>query len=229
VIALLRAEFVNTWLLARDLEAIAARSGDADVAQLCALVRENYGYPVDSVLITPDLRVVGHVNVNEAAAREASLYLSFLRRGLAAARGEELAEAPEEPEVHAESDYLGRTLVLTPDEPLGTLLDVVRRGGFGEPNMKFFMIDATAFTDGGTLEISVRVGGANASGKFELCAAVEGGMSPVQTLAKVGPGETATLTHAFDAGALFGLATMAGAGSVEGDTNAFLATVTVRD
>ena len=86
--ATLRDEFVNAWVLAKELEGIAARSDDEDVALLCSRVREHYDYPVDSVLLAPDLRVLGHVNVHEPAGRDPALYLAFLRAGLAAARSE---------------------------------------------------------------------------------------------------------------------------------------------
>ena len=52
MIAELRANFVNVWLLAKDLGAIAERSADPDVAKLCDLIRANYDYPVDCVLIS---------------------------------------------------------------------------------------------------------------------------------------------------------------------------------
>jgi hypothetical protein len=244
VLATLRQDFVNAWLLAKDLPAIAARAGDADTAKLCALIQENYGYPVDSVLIAPDLRVVGHVNVHEPTATDPTAYLAFLRAGLAKARGEALpSAAPAEPaealptavkapERPARSRLAPtRALKLTPEAPTDTILDLIRRGGFGEMSMGFHTIDATAFAGGGTIEITVRVGDAKAAGRFELCAAAPGSrnaMGPVRTLDKVARGETAKLSYEFEKGARFGLATKAAAGSAEGDANAFLATVTVR-
>jgi hypothetical protein len=53
-------------------------------------------------------------------------------------------------------------------------------------------------------------------------------MAPVRTLEKVGPGETATMTHEFSKGERSGLAVKPGAGTTEGGAHAFLATVTVR-
>lgn len=229
MIATLRRDFVNVWLLAKDLEAIAARAADADVATACKRIKENYKYPVDSVLLTPDLRVVGHVNVQDPSAIDPVAYRAWLRRGLAATRGEAFAEEPKPaPASRAAGAAAHRGLVLTPDAPTGTVLDVVRRAAVGEPGMKFFMIDATEFPGGGVLEIEVRVGTDKAAGRFELCTAVSGGMAPVRTTDKVAPGETAKLMHEFEVGARFGLAAMAGAGSAVGDTNAFLATITVR-
>lgn len=234
VLQTLRERFVNVWLLAKDLEAIAASSDDAEVATLCGRIRAHYDYPVDSVLIASDLSVVGHVNVHEPAAREPGRYLAFLRRGLAAARGEAApAEAGDAPDGHASAEHAAGTrgLVLRPDEPTGTLLDVVRRRGFGRTSMTFFPIDATAFGGGGELEITVRLGGGEAAGRFELCAAVPGepsAIQPVESLDEVAPGGTARMVHAFAAGARFHLAAMPAGGAAEGEVNAFLVTVTMR-
>jgi hypothetical protein len=250
----LRKGFVNAWLLAKDLDGIAARSKDADIARLCKLIKDNYGYPVDSVLITSDLRVVGHLNVHEPRATEPGGYLAFLREGLAAAGGkapggiatgggatggeatgggatggEAVATQTRAAPAAGAARARGVSAVkLTPEEPTGSVLDVIQRRAFGKQSMSFFPIDATAFAGGGTIELTVRVGGADASGKFELCAAVAGGMSPVRTLEKVTRGETGKIVHEFTKGGLFGLAAMPGAGSAEGEANAFLATVTVR-
>jgi len=232
VIATLRKDFVNTWLLAKDLDGIAARSKDADITRVCKLIKDNYGYPVDSVLLSSDLRVVGHLNVHEPRATDPGGYLAFLYQGRAAARGEATAgatvAAETRPAPAATRPQGPRPLKLTPAAPTASVLEVIRRRAFGKSSMSFFMIDATAFADGGTIEITVRVGDAEAAGKFELCGAVQGGMAPVRTLQKVIRGETASMTYEFTQGARFGLAAMPVAATAEGDCNAFLATVTVR-
>jgi len=239
VLATLREGFVNTWLLAKDLDAIAARAGDADLTQLCALIRSNYDYPVDSVLITSDLRVVGHVNVHASEASLPASYLTFLRRGLAAARGEEYVAEAEPPPVSAPDPASKRPaprgLTLTPVAPTDSILDIVRGRGPGHSGLAFFGLDTTAFPTGGTLEVTVRLGGSAARGKFELCAGMDGNpqmMTPVRTLDALQPGATGTLSLEFEQGARFGLAAMTApmtaTGTTEGDVNAFLATVTVR-
>jgi hypothetical protein len=235
VIATLRDQFVNAWLLAKDLDRIANDSGDAEVGELCELIRKSYDYPVDSILISPDLEVVGHVNVNEPAATDPRGYLAFLQKALARVNGEPAAAAgwhePEHAADHGAAHPTRRALRLSPEQPAGTLLDLVQKRRMGQPSMTFFVIDATAFPKGGTLEIAVQVGSSAAAGKFELCASQRGNpsaMAPVETLAAVKPGESGRLVHEFAAGAMFGLAAMPGPESVEGDANAFLATVTVR-
>jgi hypothetical protein len=183
---------------------------------------------VDSVLVAPDLRLLGHLNAHEPRAKQTGGYLRFLREGLAAARGETLPAEAAASEATTAPDGGVRAVVLTPEEPTGSVLDVIQRRPFGKPSMVFTPIDATAFADGGTIEIALRVGGTRASGRFELCAEVEGGMAPVRTLPQVGPGASDKLVHEFGKGAMFGLVAMPGPGTVEGDAIAFLATVTVR-
>jgi hypothetical protein len=228
-------------VLAKDLEAIAARDGD-DVARVCKLVRANYGYPVDSVLIGADLRVHGHVNVHEPRGRDPAAYLAFLRTGLAAAG--RVAAAPgrvsaagavgDAGEADAEVATARRPLQVTPERPTASLLDVFRARGFGRPSMVFTMIDATAFVDGGVLEIGIRTGSGSAAGRFELCAAApEGGegaalmMQPVEAKS-VARESTATLAHEFASGGSFGLAVAPVAGTPQAGANAFVATITVR-
>lgn len=232
MLATLREGFVNCWLLAKDLETIAALSEDPELGQLCKLIRENYEYPVDSVLITPDLRVVGHVNVNSLEALDPGHYRTFLRRGLATARGEEFVPEPEvADEGRGEKKRLPRSLTLTPGAPTDSLLEVIQCTGPGKNGFTYYRIDATAFAGGGTLEIEVRLGNASASGKFELCAARDAErqlFGPVQTIQSLAPGGSDRFTLEFASGAPFGLAVMTAAGAEAGDVNAFLATVTVR-
>jgi hypothetical protein len=228
VIGKLRADFVNVWLLAKDLEAIATRANDSDVAELCKQIRAHYAYPVDTVLFAPDRTVLGHLNAHEAAARDPRAYLAFLQRGLAAARGTPEPAAPAWRPAPPAGGRDTRPLVVTPQAPTVTVLDVVRRAALGEPGLKFFSIDATAFANGGTVELHVRVGTGTAAGAFELCAPMAGGMAPVRSTDKVAPGATATVTYEFAAGTRLGLAAKAGPGGAAGDTNAFLATITVR-
>lgn len=224
MIAALREGFVNSWLLAKDLETIAAGSGDAGVAELCALIRASYDYPVDSVLVSTDLRVVGHLNVHAPDARDPEAYVRFLQRGSAAARGEAFVEPAAEDAKPAPRGPAQRATTLTPRAPSDSILDVVRPG----PGLRYFALDATAFTGRGTIEVDVRLGGGAPGAVFELCAPIDGdprSTSPVRTL-ELGPGESGKLRLEFEAGAAFGLAVKAGAGEAS-DANAFLAEVAV--
>jgi hypothetical protein len=239
VVALLQREFVNAWVLAKDLDAIAARAGTDDVAAVCKLVLANYGYPVDSVVLGADLAVHGHVNVHDQAGFDPDAYGTFLRRGLAAAgriaavpgaAGD--AKPPPKP-----AGARRAPLVLTPERPTASVLDTLRATARGQPSMAFVTVDTSAFAGGGVLELEVRVGSGVAAGKFEICAPADapagGGpaaraMRPVESLPSVARETTARITHAFAQGGMLGIAIMPAAGTAEGDGNAFLATVTVR-
>ena len=221
-------------------------SDDPDFRQLCSRMTEYYGYPVDSVLISPDLEVCGHINVHERGARDPQHYLAFLEEGLAKSQAGGPIQSPPLPSqsgspavvAQASDEAPARTRPLpnpvtriTPENPTGTILDVVRRGGFGEVAMKFFMIDTSLFPEGGVLEMSVRMGSSPASGSFELCAPVPGephALTAIDFVKKVEPGATATLEYVFEKGGLLGLAAKAAVGSAEGETNAFLVKLSVR-
>jgi hypothetical protein len=168
VLARLRGDFVTSWVLGQDLERIAARAGDPDLARLCTLLRENYGYPVDTVILTPELEVVEHLNANESEALWPDSYLAFLARGLALARGEALpdTEPPTEPAAEPGRDLLRPT----PEKPTVSLLDLFRAGKTGEFALRYVQLDLAAFPAGGELELEARVGAGTSAAKFELCA-----------------------------------------------------------
>lgn len=229
---MLREGFVNCWVLAKELEAIAASSQDAAVKELCQRVRQNYQYPVDSVLIAPDLRVLGHKNVNEVMSQPA-LYLSFLQQALAASGQPSVAVAAE-PKVATEQRP--RSLVLTPDRPQGEILDVVQVRGFGKSGFRYHSIDATAFATGGTLEIEARLGDGSLAATFELCAPMEiPGVEPRTKSMTTGPvqqqsvarGAACTLRHEFKEGTRLGFAVRPGSGN-EGDHNAYFAVIRIK-
>ncbi len=239
MIATLQEEFVCSWLLAKDLEAIAERAADPDLTELGRKVRANYGYPVDSVLLSADLEVVGHVNVNQPAATAPDGYLAFLRRGLAKA-GRELAIAPASARAPATAARSGAThrgpvslpsVVLTREAPSASVLDLFRRGGIGEFSMKFLSIDSAAFAEGGTLELEVSIDSGSADGRFQICIEtpdVPGAMAPAREL-EVAAGTTGRVEYVFAKGVRLGLAVHPGTNANEGDMNAFLATLTVRE
>lgn len=229
MLARLREDFVCAWVLGRELERIAARAEDPDLVRLCTLLRENNADPVDSVLVTPGLEVVGHLNVHEPSALFPDSYLAFLRRGRALARGEPPPEEEPRPESAGEPGL--DVLRPTPEEPTASLLDLFRAGARGERALRYVTLDLSAFADGGEIEFTARVGAAGAAAKFELCATPPGDpgfSSPVRTLERVAPGTSATLTLTIEPERSYGLAVMAASGTAEGASNAFLASVTVR-
>jgi hypothetical protein len=247
IISLLKNEFVNAWILAKDIDLIAQNSGDEDFRAVCALIKENYDYPVDSVVISAVGRLTGHINVHEPEAMTAEGYLSFLKRGLKDAGrdvgADSLSSVPQALETahEANPDFSASSPVtLTPEKPVGSVLDVIRRQSFGKMSMGFYSLDAKAFGDGGMLEITVEVGKQNLGGQFELCVTAEEEsqskngeratnmyMRPEKSL-QVATGETKSLHYEFEKGGMFGLAAFPDANGKEGAVNAFRATFTVR-
>lgn len=240
VIAQLQNDFVNAWVLAKDLDGLAAR-GDADLAAVVKMVKANYGYPVDSVVIGSDSRLHGHVNVNEPGSFEPDHYLAFLRAALTAAGRQPTARVDtgaREQGPATPPRRQTRALVVAPDQPATSLLDTFRALGFGKPSMAFHALDTTAFADGGVLLLQIRVGSGAPAGRFELCVEEAGSpagkdgrptrrMKPIRTI-DVARESTETVEHAFTKGQRFGLAVKPGPGSAEGDANAFLVDVAVK-
>ena len=74
--------FVNTWVLAKDLDGIAAASKDESLERLCTLLEKNYDYPVDTVLLSPELKILGQRDVMTSVTEESSAYAAFLRKAL---------------------------------------------------------------------------------------------------------------------------------------------------
>lgn len=216
----LRDGFVCAWVLARELDAIAAGTDDERLQRLCALLRENYDYPVDSVLLSPDLELLGHVNARGRVLHDASAYGEWLRR---AAAGDADAHDVFENVASAAGGLPPATLVLGPDEPSGEVLDAVQQRPFGTPSMRFYTFDVGAFADGGEVVVEVRVGRGVAALRFELHVLSAG--DALDRLDAVEPNDTGRLRGAFAAGQRLVLLVRPGPHAVEGDGNAFVAQV----
>src|SRR5688500_14069430 len=79
VIQALQKGYANAWVLARDLPRLAKETQDPDLRRVYELLSEHYSYPVDSIVIGPDLRLRGQIEVMEAAQAGPAGYLAFLR------------------------------------------------------------------------------------------------------------------------------------------------------
>lgn len=225
--ARLAQDFVTAWVAGRDLEPLVGQPLGPELGRLCTLLREHYAYPVDSLLLTPELEILGHLNAHEPRARSAAGYLAFLDEGLARARGEPWPAPPPAPAASPRSDSLRPT----PLEPTASRLDLFPAARTGQPALRYIPFDLGAFPAGGTLEVSLYLGETGAAGRFELCASAPGQpdvTQPVRVQERVAPGERVTLTLEFEPGRGYGLAVMAAAGVTEGAQNAFVATVNAR-
>ena len=71
------------WLLAKDLERIAAASENGDVKRLCRVLREEYLYPVSSHVLSIG-EGIEHLGALQATGMNTSVsaYLPFLRSAL---------------------------------------------------------------------------------------------------------------------------------------------------
>lgn len=207
---------------------------------------DNYKYPVDAVLIGQDRSVLGHVNVHEPEALIPGLYADFLKDGLAAAgRKPVVSEGlPREYEDDSEAGGPAPPMTrLTPEAPTATISGSAEYPADGGPVMKFHNVDATAFENGGTVVVEVKVGSGLAHLMAELCApqemppglSVSGGdgdgsmvmFAPVRESGKLAPGAVIRLEYAIDKGSRLGFAVKIAAGSKAGESNTWSATLTM--
>ena len=65
VLRVLKNEFVNTWIVAKDLGPVAAGAEDESVRNLAQLASANYLYPVDSQVYSADGELLDHVCAND--------------------------------------------------------------------------------------------------------------------------------------------------------------------
>jgi hypothetical protein len=61
----LRRDYVNAWVLAKHLPAIAKQAQDPRVRAVAARAHGNYLYPVDSQVFSPDGELLDHVCAND--------------------------------------------------------------------------------------------------------------------------------------------------------------------
>ena len=88
VIKLLNVHFVNTWVLLRELPEIQDGAKGADAAALATKLQEHFVYPVDPLILTPELEFIQHLPTNEFTksfprSERRSEYLKWLKSSLA--------------------------------------------------------------------------------------------------------------------------------------------------
>ncbi len=82
----LNKDFVNAWVLAKDLPRLADASPDENFGKLCATLKQHYTYPVDSIVVSPGGEVLEQRSVEEAMTMQPKDYVAFLEKALAAFR-----------------------------------------------------------------------------------------------------------------------------------------------
>ena len=173
--------------------------------------------PVDCLVISPDLELMGRQLVNEFLGSQYSDYLAFLKGAL-----------------DGKQPGLGN-LTPTGESPSQAALDVFRTPTAGYQDWTVVVIDTTDFENGGTLVIDIEVGRDEGEGGFylfegdtELSTAEE---TPKNTLARiwVEAGATKQITHRFDRGQRFKLGATGDWESEEPGVNAFRVTASVQE
>ena len=80
---MLNREFINAWVLAKNLEPLSRQAASPEVREWTARFRADYTYPVDSIIYTPDGRKLANAPANELPKRSPhDAYLKFLHKGL---------------------------------------------------------------------------------------------------------------------------------------------------
>ena len=114
------------------------------------------------------------------------------------------------------------------------VLDIFRAPGNGYQDYTVVNIDTTAFEDGGTLSIYIRVGSADASGSFDLFDSdtelpTEGIPDALVSAWGVEPNAATTIRHRFERGEVFKLGATGDWFSKIGDINAFSLKISVEE
>lgn len=180
--------------------------------------------PVDCLIISPNLELMGRQLVNELfedsdrrGLPQYEYYLIFLQQALA-----------------GKQPGLGN-LILTRESPSQEVLDVFRTPTIGYQDYTVVLIDTTDFENGGTLTIDIETGRDKGEGGFclfdgdsELSTEEE---IPKNTLDRtwIEAGAIRQITHRFDRGQLFKLGATGHWDREEPYVNAFRATASVQE
>ncbi|MYH81920.1 hypothetical protein F4009_14290 [Candidatus Poribacteria bacterium] len=235
--------FINTWVPNCELgrihslrEPIAKRreregkSFDTSHALAQTIIKgwktgSKKGSPVDCLVISPAFELMGRVLVNDLDEdRERSgwrydyeYYLAFLKEALA-----------------GKQPGLGN-VVLTAEDPSQEVLDIFRTPTVGYQDYTVAVIDATAFENGGTLTIDIKIGREEGEAAFYLfdgdteLSTEEEKPKDMLTWEWGEPGDTRQITHAFDRGQFFKLGVTGHWARDEPCINAFRATVSIQE
>ena len=228
VIKTLNENFVNTCVLLRDLSELIEGSDTERVTLFAKTLKDNYIYPVDIQVLSPEAEVIIHQPDNKLPdsrlrGDRVERYLMLLG---AAAKGEVMDFSSESEESMPELDLSLR-------EELMAVLNVFRGPGAGYQDYTPVEIDTTPFEQGGTLIIDIQVGEAEATGSFDLFAGeaelpTEG--YPDEALASewdIPPSDAGQIRHQFTCGQKFKLGATGSWLCEKGSTNAFLARISI--
>ena len=178
--------------------------------------------PVDCLVISPELELMGRQPINE-------LYNESRKRGLRYAEGYLMLLVES---LEGKQPGLGN-VILNNEQPLQEVLDIFRTPMVGYHDYTVVVIDTRAFEDGGTLTIDIEVGRAEGEGSFFLFdgnSELSTEKVPKGTLARawlISPGDTEQITYHFDQGQIFKLGASGRWNNKKGTVNAFQARISV--
>ena len=198
--------------------------------------------PADSLVISPELELMGRLPVNERASpyNGAKGYLLFLQESLDG-KLPGLREESSEPqpkdwdtvlETAVESGVIkdnSLSVVLTREHSKKEILSVFRTSETDSENYTVIEIDATAFKDGGVLTLDVWVGESEVSGSFDLFTGDTTEFVPDNAIASakdIPTNQREVVEYPFEEGQIFKLGAI-GNTSEKGKINGFLAKISV--
>ena len=230
---LLNENFVNTWVLNTDMKRLRDAKGIDEMLPLIQTIVRAWKRrsPVDCLIISPELELMGRQPVNELSRYEshtrAAHYQLFLVESL---EGKRPGLGEKDPVALSSS----LNVVLDRAQPSIEVLDTFQAPAAGSQEYTVIKIDATAFENGGTLTIDIHVGRAAPVGSFDL---LDGNSdlpteeTPESIFAQawgIQPGETRTITYQFGKGQVFRLRATGGWVGEKGSINAFRARISIR-
>ena len=232
IIETLNENFVNTWILFRDLLEIVADPDEDKVTVFAKTLRKHYVGAVDIQVLNSQGEIIMHQPENQLPSRNpAQRYLTQLTDVVKGevANGNTQAKTPlqENEEKSTPKPNLG-----SPQEKI-EVLNVFRGPGDGYQDYTTVEIDTISFEQDGTLIIDIQVGQGEATGSFDLFAGdaelpTEG--FPDDALASawdIPPDDTGQIRHPFVRGQRFKLGATGNWFCEKGSTNAFLARISV--
>ena len=232
-IEFLNENFINTWVINTDMKRLRDAKGIDAMPPLIQTIIQGWKKhsPVDSLVISPALELMGRQPVNELSRhnrnKRAEHYRLFLVESLAGKRPGLAEKAP---------TPLSNSLnvILNPAQPSIEVLDTFQTPAAGFQDYTVIEIDATAFENGGTLIIDIQVGRSAPVGSFNLfdgSSDLPPGDPPEGALAHtwgIQPSETGTIIYRFDKGQVFRLSATGGWVSEKGSINAFRARISIQ-
>lgn len=190
--------------------------------------------PVDCLVIAPEFDVMGKLPLNdffddcsEKDIPEEDAYLKFLEDSLA-------GKLPGFADETSDALSSGLNLVLNREQTEQEVLDILRTPRYGYQDYTVVEIDATAFEEGGTLIINIRMGTAKPGGSFDLYDSdtelpTKGYPDDALTSAwDIPSGQIGRIRHHFDEGKVFKLGATGTWFNEKGSVNAFQAKISVK-